>query len=557
MGMTFEVARRTALAFATGALSFMFGSIALPAEQPSPGQGTAESGKAEARFNVLEYRVIGNTVLGLRDIERLLYPMLGLDKSLKDVEAARTSLETLYHDRGYGTVFVDIPQQTVSEGIVRLRVTEGRVEREQISGAHYFPERDVIAALPAAKPGTVLQLSKLQEELTTVNEQTPDRSVVPVLKAGSAPGTVDLAFQVKDNLPLHGSLEFNNQASLDTDSLRAVASLTYGDMFGRLDSLSLQYQTTPQKLDQVRVFALNYVWHPLESGLQPSLQYVNSNSNVAAVGTLGVLGIGEITGLRLAYPFVTDTASNQSVTFGLDYKHFRNLINQNATTADDTPITYANLSFAYAGLWRTDPLLTTFSLAANAGPRGVVNNQNAFANDRNQARDNYFYLRGDLAFDVKLPADFRLRLRTAGQAAAEPLITNENFSIAGADGVRGYLESEVLGDKGLKESIQLTTPGWRALGRVLGDGYVFFDEGRTWVLDSLACEPTGTGLHLRSLGGGIDILPGQKVTGSLTWARALDSATDLGRSASSGCPASGPATLAGQSRLLFLLRGSF
>jgi hemolysin activation/secretion protein len=269
------------------------------------------------------------------------------------------------------------------------------------------------------------------------------------------------------------------------------------------------------------------------------------------------LGIGEITGLRLAYPFLADAASNQSVTFGVDYKHFRNVINQNATTADDTPITYLNLSFAYAGLWRFDVGAMTSSLTANAGPRGLVNNQNAFANDRAQGRDNYFYLRGDLAFDFKLPADFRLRLRAAGQAAAEPLITNENFSIAGVDGVRGYLESEVLGDQGLKETVQITSPGWHLHERVLGDGYAFFEAGRTWNLDALACQPAGTGLHLRSFGGGFDILPGQKLTGSLTWAKALDSATDLASSAASGCPASGPATLAGQSRVLFFLRGTF
>src|SRR5580704_15839950 len=530
------------LPLASATLLLLLNAPAFPADETEPG-------KAEQRFDVQEYRVIGNTVLTGRDIEGLLYPLLGLNKTIKDVEAARTALETLYHDRGYGTVFVDIPPQTVSGGLVRLRVTEGRVEREQISSAHYFPERNVIAALPAAKPGAVLHLSKLQEELAAVNAETPDRSVVPILKAGSAPGTVDLALQVNDHLPLHGSLELNNQASVDTRSLRSIASVSYGDMFGRLDSLSLQYQTTPQQLDQVRVFAANYMWHPLESGLQPSLQYINSNSNVAAVGTLGVLGIGEITGLRLAYPFLADAGSNQSVTFGLDYKHFRNLINQNATTADDTPITYLDLSFAYAGLWSSDLLTTTFSAMANAGPRGVVNNQNAFANDRAEARDNYFYLRGDLAFDFKLPAGFLLRLRAAGQAAAEPLITNENFSIAGVDGVRGYLESEVLGDKGIKETAQITSPGWRAHGRVLGDGYLFFDEGRTWVLDSLACEPTGTGIHLRSWGGGLDVLPGRKLTGSLTWAKALDSATILSSTAGSGCPASGPATMAGQSRV--------
>ena len=41
-------------------------------------------------------------------------------------------------------------------------------------------------------------------------------------------------------------------------------------------------------------------------------------SNVATVGTLGVLGKGQIGGLRLTYPFVNETASTQALTFGFD-----------------------------------------------------------------------------------------------------------------------------------------------------------------------------------------------------------------------------------------------
>jgi hypothetical protein len=59
------------------------------------------------------------------------------------------------------------------------------------------------------------------------------------------------------------------------------------------------------------------------------------------------------------------------------------------------------------------------------------------------------------------------------------------------------------------------------------------------------------------VGGGFDVLPGQKLTGSLTFAHALDSATILSSAATAGCPASGPATLSGQSRVLFQLRGTF
>jgi len=238
----------------------------------------SQSPDSPESFDVGEYRVVGNTVLTGRDIERLLYPLLGPKKKLADVEAARKQLEDLYHARGYGTAFVDIPPQTVSDGLVRLRVTEGRIESTVINGARYFPERDVIARLPAAEPGKVLQLSKLQEQLGTINSETPDRAVVPVLKAGSAPGTVDLALKVNDTLPLHGSIELNNQATIDTHELRTIASLNYNDLFGRLDTLALQYQFTPQEFNQVRVIAVNYVAHVSDLGLQPSVSYINSNS---------------------------------------------------------------------------------------------------------------------------------------------------------------------------------------------------------------------------------------------------------------------------------------
>jgi hemolysin activation/secretion protein len=510
---------------------------AVPTPDPADAQAAE---KSEQAFDVAEYRVVGNTVLTGRDIERLLYPLLGPAKSLADVETARKKLEDLYHERGYGTAFVDIPPQTVNEGLVRLRVTEGRIENTVINGARYFPERDVIAQVPAAAPGKVLQLSKLQEQLGAVNSETPDRTVVPILKAGSAPGTVDLALKVEDSLPLHGSVELNNQATIDTEELRTIVSLNYNDLFGRLDTLAVQYQFTPQQFNQVRVIAIDYVAHTFESGLQPSLSYINSNSNVATAGSLGVLGIGEITSAKLSYALLTSPASLQSLSLGVDYKHFRNTISQDATTALNTPITYLNLSAGYNGFWRSDRQTTTFSFSANAGPRKLVNNAVAFENDRFKGRPNYFDLRADLTTLIKLPADFVLRLRGAGQAATEPLITNEDYSLAGADGARGYLEAEELVDKGIKGTIQLISPGWRRRDLVIVDVYGFFDVGKGSIFDALPGEPTNS--RLRSWGFGLDILPGQKFTASATWAKAMDDAS---------------VTHAGDSRVLFIARGSF
>jgi hemolysin activation/secretion protein len=525
-----------------GLAAGMFLAFALPAlaEEPLP-PATGPGAANEAQFDVLEYRVIGNTVLEGRGIERVLYPLLGEHKTLADVEAARKALEQVYHDRGYGTAFVDIPPQTVKGGLVRLRVTEGVLESRVIHGAKYFPERDVLIQIPAATPGQVLQLSKLQEQLAVVNSQTPDRSVVPVLKAGSEPGTVDLALTVNDNPPVHGSLEVNNQATLDTEPLRTIARLSYNDLFGRLDSLAFQYQFTPQRPDQVRVFALNYLMHAFDSGVQPSFSYINSNSNVPTAGTLGVIGIGEIASAKIAYPLQSAPGSLQSVFFDLDYKHFRNTIAQNATTALDTPISYLNLSAGYSGNWYSDNIHnTTLLVTFDAGPRGAVNSPESFENDRYKGRANYFDVRADISTLLTLPAGFGLRLRASGQGADEPLIVNEDFSLAGVDAVRGYLEAEELVDAGIKGTVQLYSPRFRRGAHTLIDGYAFYDAGKGRIFDALPGQ-IGS-VTLRSWGVGFDLFPGEKFSGSATWAKALDTASQ---------------TLAGSSRVLFDVRGSF
>lgn len=505
-----------------------------------PAGNAATSASQENRFDVHEYRVLGNTVLSNRDIETALYPLLGDGKTLADVEVARATLEKAYHDHGYMTVFIDIPEQDVEDAIIRLKVTEGRLHDVHIAGARYFSERKILAAVPAATQGTVPNLPALQDQLSAVGLKTADRSVVPILKAGPYPGTVDLALKVDDHLPLHGSLELDNQNTPSTKPLRASASLAYSNLFQEFDSLAFQYQVAPQEVSQVNVVALNYAWGSAWGGLHPSVYYIHSNSDVPTVGTIGVLGKGEIAGARFAYFVDESRTSPQSITFGFDYKHFRQTIGLAGGDGTNTPITYTNLSLAYSGTWSSDFLAGSLASSADFGPRGIPNNQGTFGNKRFQGQANYFYVKLDGSLVAHLPAGFQVMLRGDGQFAAEPLITNEDFSITGASAVRGYLEAEVLADKGLVGSVQFQSPIAKWSGFPLGDLFVFYDAGRANLIDPLPNEPAST--VLRSWGAGLNLLPSFWLNGVLTWADPLKS---------------GPTTRRGDSRLLFLVRGSF
>ena len=270
------------------------------------------------------------------------------------------------------------------------------------------------------------------------------------------------------------------------------------------------------------------------------MYFIHSNSDVAAIGTLGVLGKGDILGTRFSFPVYEAPGVLQSLVYGADYKHFRDTIGLQSTPALITPISYVNLTLGYAGSWSGDRLQDALSFSANFGPRGLPNYADTFANKRFPGRPNYFYLRADESVVFRLPAGFHLQLRAAGQYAVEPLISNEDYSIAGIDGVRGYLEAEVLGDKALKATLQLGTPDLKFRALALLDGFLYVDAGRAYLVDPLANEPAIT--SLRSWGLGLNLLPGSVVSGQLIW---------------SNPQSDGPRTPRGDHRLLFDVRASF
>jgi hemolysin activation/secretion protein len=500
----------------------------------------ASPGSAPA-FDVLEFRVLGNTVLDTRSVETAIYPFTGPAKHMADVEAARAALERAYHQQGFGTVFVDIPEQTVDEGIVRLHVMEGRLNQTRLQGARYFSGREIRAALPDAKPDTVPNLPALEREVNAVNAETRDRVVVPVLKSGSEPGTVDLALRVDDHLPLHGSVELNNQYTADTSPLRALTALSYDNLFGRFDSLSLQFQVAPQSPQQSHVIAGSYTTHIGGDGSTLSFHYLDSKSDVATFGTLGVLGTGTVTGLQFIAPLGGASGAVQTLAVGIDYKDFTQNVALSSTAALDTPVNYINLSAAYTGLRSGSRLQFDWSTTLNFGLRNVHGDEAQFADKRFAAHPNYFYVRADGGISASLPWHFGLGLRLTGQYAVDPLVSNEQFAVGGAASVRGYLEAEELGDLGARASVQLNLPPLSvALGRVRLTEFMFYDAARVSTILALPGEAPNA--ELRSWGAGLRLQVFGRFEGDFTWADPLLSGTH---------------TPSGASRFLFSARSTW
>jgi hemolysin activation/secretion protein len=525
-----------ALRHPKGRLATFCGTLALACATPSGADASPES------FQIAEFRVLGSSAVPPVEIERAVYPMLGPDRTIRDVERARDALVDLYKTRGFGAVAIDIPEQEVADGVVRLQITEGRLGEVRITGARYFSNGAIRTAMPSLQPGEVLHLPSLQRDLAHVNRQTADRSVTPVLRSGRATGTVDLELKVSDDFPLIAQVETNDRYTADTSRTRLSATIGYANLFQKFHTFTLQYQTAPEEPSEARVLAGTYLAPIGTQGRVLALYAVNTDSDVSTIGSLSVIGAGNIYGSRLILPIDRPGAIAHGFTLGADYKDFEDRV-ELEDGADETPISYLNWSIGYTANVMVDGSSTALNAVGNFGLRGVVNDSDEFAYKRFGARANYLYFRGGARHERTVPFGGRLMFRLDGQVTDAPLISNEQFSIGGVDSVRGYLEAEALGDVGLS-----ATFGWRTaslnapLGAWAQDAYLlaFADAGVVHVIEALPGQDSKIDLSSAGLGLRLQAFDGFQT--------ALDVAYPF---------VAGPYTGSGDTRLHFMVRYDF
>lgn len=116
-------------------------------------------------FNVFEFQIDGNSVMPKGKLEEAVYPFLGEAKTIDDVEKARSALEKTYQDAGYLTVSVSIPQQEVNQGLVKLKVTEGSVEKLRIKDSKYTSLAEIKSRVPEFEEGKVPNFPVAQQQL--------------------------------------------------------------------------------------------------------------------------------------------------------------------------------------------------------------------------------------------------------------------------------------------------------------------------------------------------------------------------------------------------------
>ena len=475
-----------------------------------------EKPDAVPRFNIKSYQVEGNTLIAADKLEAILSPFTGIEKDFGTVQEAIDALEKAYRDRGFSMVMVTLPEQELESGVVRLKVNENRLGTINIEGNRYFDQANIRRSLPALNQGETPNLNAVSRSLRLANEN-PAKKINLQLLNSDKENEIDANIAVKDEVPWKIGISADNTGDKQTGRSRLGVLFQHANVFNLDQLLTLQYITSPEKLDKVSIYSVGYRV-PLYS-LGSSIDLIGAYSNVdsgtitAATSSMDVSGKGTILGLHYNQNLTRIGNYEHKLTLGLDYRAYENSVDYLGNQLGNN-VTVHPLSLTYAGTLTFEKVNAGLYLMGIQNLRGSWDGRDDaenFENARAGAPRGYNIFRYGANLSYALGADWQARAQFNGQYTNDPLVPGEQYGIGGASTVRGFSEREFANDRGYSGNVEIYTPDLSGLFGVTAFQsrlLVFYDRGYVSRIDPMPGDTVNT--EIASIGPGLRITDGKR-----------------------------------------------
>jgi hemolysin activation/secretion protein len=474
-------------------------------------------------------RIEGNTLLPDHVLSGMTAGVAGSERSISELNQLALRVQNAYRDAGYGGVVAYIPEQEISGGSVVLRVVEGKLANVRVTGNVHFNTSNVRAGLPNLREGTTPVVRSIDRDIQLTNEN-PAKEVKVTLTAGARPGEIDADVGVTDSRPLQFLLGYNNTGQRITGRHRVSIGVQHSNLFGRDHIGTLQYQTSPEKPGQVRIYSAGYriPLYSQAASFDAFLAHsdVSSATTFTPAGPLAFAGKGTVVGLRANRNLDRIGEYDHRATLGLDWRDYENEcsiagLGPLACGSAGVSVNAVPVSIAYTGQ-KQGPRTSwgvNASLSVNLGGSGV----STFEAARPGAKRRYVISRFSGFGELPLAAGFAVLGKLDIQYTPYALISGEKLGLGGASNVRGYAERELAGDSGFVARLEALAPPTELMAGLRWRPYVFVDHGRVSNHKDMPCRNiTETSCKLAGAGIGARLSLGKHASATMDIARAFE-----------------------------------
>jgi hemolysin activation/secretion protein len=476
----------------------------LPAPQPTPDlelpQPTPSepSPAIEAKVQVKRVEVLGSRSFSETELAEVVKPFINKEATFEQLLEIRTAVTKLYTSKGYTTSGAFLPPQDVSDGIIKVQVVEGELERIEVQGLNRLHNNYVRSRLEAAAKPPV-NIRRLEAALQLLQQNPLLSRVQAELTAGTAPGRSVLILNLKEAQPFSTALILDNRDSPSVGSLRGTAAISHQNLLGLGDRLNAEVGIT----EGVRSYNLDYEIPLNARDGTLSLRYNNGNSRIVEqpFTPLDIEGKTQTYSLGLRQPLIRTPTTEFALSLAGDLRRSRTFL------FDDEPFSFTE------GPEDGESKVSVVRFSqdwVNRSPSSVLAARSQFSfglgilgatvNDTG-IDGRFFSWLGQFQWVQALGNDTTLVASTAAQFTGDSLLPLEQFSIGGVDTVRGYRTNQRVGDNGVVGSLEVRIPVIRSDRFGLLQVAPFIDAGTIWsngdeaIAGSSTLVSTGIGLR--------------------------------------------------------------
>lgn len=429
----------------------------------------------EAEMLVTTFVFLGNSVIKTAYLQKMAHEYCNKMLTVTDLKVLCQDISAAYRKKGFFLARAYLPPQDVRGGGVIIMISEGRLGRVRVEGAKHYPENFVREHVRATRRG-VLNSTRLVRSILLLNGY-PDLNAAATLVKGEEAGTTDVVVQVKDEKKTHFSVNYNNFGAESTAKEKAGLTMQRGSLAQPGDLLSLQ-GIFGLSTNDVAYSRIDYSVPLNGRGQKLTLSYLESDFQVGGeFKILEVEGQSQIWSFGLLSPRIRKETTSLDLVFGFDYKKIENYLLGTVSSADELRVFRAGLNYDHLDRRRIRNLVAASVSQGLGGIMGGLEKDDP-RSSRLGAGGQFTKLNVDFRQFRMFGKDSSCLARITAQAASDPLPVPEQFSIGGADTVRGFPPSEYLGDQGVVASVELLFP---VQARLVGRGKVqlagFVDHG--------------------------------------------------------------------------------
>jgi hemolysin activation/secretion protein len=457
------------------------------------------------RLEIKGFRIVGLSVASESDMAEALAAFIGKDKRFQDLLDAAAAVRRVIAGRGYFLADVVVPEQKISDGIVELRVLEGRLGKVLLEVAPEVPiNRSVLESyLQPLKEGALIETSEVERALFQIHDL---RGIVATssFAPGTAPGTADLTIKVAAGKRVDANLDFDANGSIYTGLHRVGGGVDGNSLLGFGEIISVRATNgIDGNLRFARASALFPVG-PWGTKLGAAYSELKYRLGTPLFDPLKVNGAAAVNSLTAIHPFVRSRNTNLMLIAQHDKRKFYDMqLTTGAETFKKTDVSSLGLSGDFRDRVGGGGI-NVFNVAYTLGEL-KFGNAALEATDLAGRKTRGLYGKTNVSISRLQAVSERLALygSYSQQFTNKNLDPSEKFSLGGPNAVRAYPQGEGAGDEGYFASLELRyrLPLEESLpGSLVLTGY--YDFGRAILIKRpTAADLTANAERLRRIAG--------------------------------------------------------